>query len=167
VRDAVKIGICKSAMTPWPTALEVLLFELAEVEQGRRSALLEPWYANLGVNAANHLRTGLKAEAAALLQVLRESGLSLNKAAREVADLLARSGFHAPSKRAKERYSAETIKDWRKEARKRKPPFFEMYDGALKAMREELQRLRDAGRDANMSLLKDSGERFTAMSYRG
>jgi hypothetical protein len=161
-----KMGIRTSETTPGPTSLELILFELVEVEQGRRSLLLEPRHAKLGVNALNHLRIALKAEAAALVQVLYEGGSSLNKAAVAVAEQLNNSCFQTPGKKGKERYSAETVKDWRKEARKLNAPFFEIYGDVLKAMRTQWQHLHTARADAKTIMLDVFAGRLSALNYR-
>jgi hypothetical protein len=161
-----KMGIRTSETTTWPTSLELLLLELAEVEQGRRSLLLEPRHAKLGVNAQNHLRISLKAEAAALVQVLYEGNTPLNEAAAAVAELVNSSGFQTPGKKGKERYSAETVKDWRKEARGRKAPFFGLYGDALRGMREVWQHIHTAGADAKKTMLEVSAKRFSDLNYR-
>jgi hypothetical protein len=114
-QDAVPMRLMRDAVSLRPAPLQFLLHHLMEVHNGRPSPLLSHAPDDLGEDHYSMLRTQQKAEVVATLECVKESrSMTVEKAARAIADMLNAYGFRNPADNGKG-YSWETVRDRRKE----------------------------------------------------
>ena len=142
------------ALMPTPSALNLIFFELLEVQAGRVAPLLSHKAKEPGAGPYNHLRRTTRAGAAAAVQALRETGLGEKEAAQRVADALNKYEFINPHGTP---YSPKTIMDWRKRRATLKFGFNDRY-------REWLLRLR--GTVGRAKAMVESGQSWTVEQLR-